>query len=71
MNAKATKDFSRLIGQHGLTLEHGKGHYAVRTKDGRRVGTVSHSGEVNALRQAVRDLVRQKLLPEEARRVKF
>jgi hypothetical protein len=66
----AHKQFVNLVGSYGLRVEHTKGHYAV-TKDGKRVGTVSHSGEVNAYRQAIRDLARQKLVGDEARRVKF
>ena len=72
MDKKTLRKFEKLVQAHGLKLEQGRrgGHYAV-TKNGARVGTLSTSGETNALRQAVRDLCRQNLLPQEARRVTF
>lgn len=69
---KLHKNFEKLLKSNGLVIEQGKGHYSV-TKNGTRVGTVSSSGEANALRQAVRDLARQGLLKDEkqARMTKF
>ncbi len=70
MNRKHEKQFRALIESYGLTMEHDKGHMSVR-KDGKRVGTVSHTGEANALKQAIRDLARQGLVGDEARRITF
>lgn len=72
MNRKAYKTFEKLVRTHGMELRQTRrgGHFAV-LHDGRRVGTLSNGGETNAYKQAVRDLCRQDLLPQEARRVSF
>lgn len=70
MNAKQRKQYEATIKRYGLTLDVGKGHLAV-LKDGKRVATVSSTGETNALRQSIRDLARLGLVGDEARRVKF
>jgi len=70
---KALKRFVELVEADGMTVEHGGKHYKVLDRKGNRVGTLSTSGETNALRQAVRDLARQGLFSDEkkARSVKF
>lgn len=69
---KSMKRFVALVEANGMTVEQGSKHYKVLHM-GKMVGTVAHTGETNALRQAVRDLARQKLLKDEkqARMMKF
>lgn len=68
---KSLKRYVDTIKPHGLTLETGSKHHKVKDSAGRTVATVSGTGEANALRQSIRDLARQGLVPNEARRVKF
>ena len=70
---KALKRFVELVQAEGMTVEQGGKHLKVLDRTGNRVGTVSTTGETNALRQAVRDLARQKLFAneKEARSIKF
>lgn len=68
---KAIKRYADTIKPFGLTLESGKKHHKVKDASGRTVATVSGTGETNALRQSIRDLARQGLVPNETRRIKF
>lgn len=72
-NRQALKKFVALVEKHGITVEQGGKHMKV-LHNGKTVGTLSTSGESNALKQAIRDLDRQGLLGEdgkEARKVVF
>ena len=71
MKKKTHQQLVSLMRQYGLDVEKYDGGHIAITKDGARVGTVSHTGESNACRQAVRDLWRQGLVDEAAKRVKF
>lgn len=70
---KALRKFVKMVEAEGLSVEAGGKHYKVLDMKGNRVGTVSTTGETNALKQAIRDLDRQGLLKDgkEARKVKF
>lgn len=72
-NKQALRKFEKLVEKHGITVVQGGKHLKV-LHNGRTVGTLSTSGESNALKQAIRDLDRQNLLGKdgkEARKVVF
>lgn len=71
MKKRTHKQLVDLLKGYGLTVEKYKGGHIAITKDGKRVGTVSHTGDINACRQAVRDLWRQELVDDDAKRQKF
>lgn len=73
MARKSMKDFERLVGKYGVSVQHG-GKHASLVHNGRRVGTLATTGEASALRQAVRDLARQGIFGSDekvVRSVKF
>lgn len=67
---KRTKEFAKVMKGYGLTVEEGNKHFHIR-KNGALVGTLAHTGEQNVYRQVVRDLVRDGVLPQEVKRLKF
>lgn len=74
MDKKAYRKFVKMVEAEGLTVvQGGNKHHKVLDNSGKLVSTVSHTGETNAFRQAVRDLARQGLFKDEkqARATKF
>ena len=69
-NHKAVKKFEDMVREHGLTLQHGKGHYAVLHR-GKRVGTMSTTGDSNTCRAMIYTLARLGLVPQELKRERF
>lgn len=69
--SKALKAYEGIIRQHGLTLIRGSKHWKVVDTKGVTLASVSGSGEANALRQSIRDLVRLGCVPAQAKRIKF
>ena len=70
---KATlKAFNSAIKPYGLYVSQSEGkHYAIVNDSGKRVATLSSTGDPNACRQAIRDLVRAGLVPSAVKRLKF
>lgn len=71
---KERRQLKELLEAHGMTIEqrgNGNPHYVIM-KGSKAVASNSHSpSDPHAFRQTVRVLVRQGLLPESAKRVKF
>lgn len=70
MDKKAHAKFKKLCKQYGIVIDGKGGHMAV-LHNGRRVGTLSHTGDSNSIRACVYDLVRQGVLPQDAKRERF
>ena len=70
--SKQMRDFEKLLKAHGMKLAPSKGGHIAVLKGGKRISTVSHSAsDVNCFRQAIRVLVRDGHLPNNARRMKI
>lgn len=70
---KALDKYTKLVAEYGCKVEHGGKHYSI-LHNGARVGTLSGTGEQNALRQSIRDLARQGIFGEneaKVRKIKF
>jgi hypothetical protein len=64
-------NLAKLLKQYNISLKHGKGGHIAVLHGGKRVASLSSTGDMNASRACVDDLVRQQLLPRSAKRIRF
>ena len=70
MDKKALRTFKRLVEPYGVSVEGKGGHYAVIHQN-KRVATLSHTGNINAMREGIACLARQGIVPDSLRRERF
>jgi hypothetical protein len=70
VDQKAIKRFKKLVKDYGVVVEGKGGHMAV-LHNGRRISTLSHTGDINACRASMADLVRAGVVPAALKQEKF
>lgn len=67
---KNLRTFEAAVRAHGVIVERGSKHYKI-VHNGRQIGILASTGEMNAYRQAMRDLRRQGIVGDAECKVKF